>query len=237
MQDTKRIGQIEKIQMLLALGKSTNQHEAESAMAKAQELMMRYKLTQTEVSAHTPLEENPMHRMSFIVNRKRRTMQDTYVLWALGSFYGIQSVYVNLSNSIKYTFLGRKSDVEVAEYLYHFITRFFDNQWDNYCRENPVQGAGRRKDQKSFYHGCYEGIKQVLAANRKRVVTEMGLVPVDDSKAVQQYVHEQFPRLRSSVHEVRLHSASAREAGVAAGRTFSHTRGVTGGPSRRMIGG
>lgn len=236
--DERRVKQIEKIQMLLALGKSSNKHEAESAMAKAQEFMLRFKLSQRDVDSHIPLEDNPMHKISFVLQRKRRTMQDNYVLNILQSFYGVNAVYSNLHDSIRYTLLGRKSDVEVSEYLYHFISRFFDDQWEVYCKENPVQGAGRRKDHKSFFYGCSEGIREVLRANRKRVVTEMGLVPVDDSKAIREYVHEVFPRLRSApASSTTIHSNSARQAGAAAGRTFTHTRGVSGGTTRRQIGG
>lgn len=237
MTDTQTISRIEKIQMLLALGKSNNKHEAESALAKAHDLMLRYKITQGQVAAHTPLEENPMHRMSFVVDRKRRTMQDTYVLWVLNDHFGVNTVYSNLYDSIRYTMMGRKSDVEVAEYLYHFITRFFDDQWDTYCKENPVQGRGRRKDHKSFFHGCYEGIKAVLKESKQRVVTETGLVPVDDKAAISEYVAAQFPRLRSVNVSFSLHSGSAREAGQVAGRKFSHTRGVGAGKPTLQIGG
>ena len=235
--DTQTVNRIEKIQMLLALGKSSNQHEAESALAKAHDLMLRYKISQSQVASHMPLEDNPMHRMSFVVSRKRRSMQDTYVLWLLNDHFGVNCVYSNLSESIRYTMLGRKSDVEVAEYLYHFITRFFDDQWDAYCKENPVYGRGRRKDHKSFFHGCYEGIKAVLKESRQRVVTETGLVPVNDTAALKEYVAEQFPRLRSTVTSITIHSNSARGAGEAAGRTFSHTRGVSGGKATPQLRG
>jgi len=228
---------IVKIQMLLALGTSSNKNEAEAALSKAQELMLKFKLSQAQVDSFKPAEDNPMAKVSFVLPRKRRAMQDSYVLWLLNDFYSVHSVYSNGYESIRYTFLGRQSDVEVAEYLYHFITRFFDTQWESYCKDNPVVGAGRRKDHKSFYYGVYEGIKGVLKEGRQRVVTEMGLVPVDESKAIEQYVGEQFPRLRSATTTTTIRSTTAREAGQAAGRSFTHTRGVSSGKPTLQIGG
>lgn len=40
--------QIEKVKKLLALSKSPNRHEAEQAMLKARELMVQYKISESE---------------------------------------------------------------------------------------------------------------------------------------------------------------------------------------------
>ena len=234
-----REARIEKIQMLLALGQSDNPHESEVALAKAQQMMLAHKISANEVEAHKAQQENPMHKIIFRSPRKRRTMQDTYVIWLLNDFFGIKSVYCNYPSAIQYTFMGRKSDVEMAEYLYHFITRYFQVSWEAFCVANPKQGAGRRKDNKSFFLGCYRGIKSILSESKKKIyqdTQEKGLIIVDDDRALSAYMHECFPRLRSiSEGPINNYSMDASSAGYEAGRKFSVTQGVSAGTTRNLL--
>lgn len=129
---------IAKIQKLLALaGNNSNEHEAAAAAARAQELMLEHDLAMDQVEAHVD------KRTAGIV-REHHTLRERGKPgnWKIGLYTTVAAtsdcwawVY---SNGESATMIGRRLDVEVAEYLFAYLVsqlermqqEFGKTRWD-----------------------------------------------------------------------------------------------------------
>ncbi|RUM89501.1 MAG: hypothetical protein DSZ23_03195 [Thermodesulfatator sp.] len=151
---------IERIRKLLALAQSANEHEANLAMAKARQLMDKYNLRMAEL-------ENTDGYVHVIINHKKKRLErhNRKICLILKKFF---YVYVVLSSQYDpyedtehkvIDLMGRKENVEVAEYVYFFLLRKIRSLWEE--NRKKLNGKGIRA-RNSYYEGLLRGLYDKL---------------------------------------------------------------------------
>jgi len=207
---------IEKIQKLLALAGSPNKNEAEAAMAKAQELMLKHNIDMRSVEQH---DSEYINELSETFRREHPSMK--FVNSIVEKYFFVRVVKSNRREGKFFNYIGEKANVQTAVHTVNFLKATFDRLWKEYKAET---GAGRASKQ-SFVLGLYEGLTEKLDQQRMEAEQKYDLVLVDDPRATEK-MNELFPRLsRRSSRGTRLRDAGARAAGMNVGRNINLSAG------------
>jgi hypothetical protein len=227
---------IEKIRKLLALAKSSNEHESALAMEMAGRLLKRY-----NVQHH--YENGQTNYVYSIINKKRKRIegyQRRIILILKKYFYVdalVSSLYDPLSNETHKTFeiFGKKENVEIAEYCYHFLEEKLSSLW----RQNRASFNGNKRiAKKSYYLGLLQGFSDKLSEQEKsghhhtqsrfspKLSTSSELMVVADT-ALTRFVHARYPRIsKRSMGNTKVYQETY-DKGITIGRSLIIHKGIT----------
>jgi hypothetical protein len=243
---------LERIRKLLALAASANQHEAEIAMRRAHELMLRHNIETAGRAGGYEVRHlgDP---------RKRGNRVEDDIVALLGEFFFVKvirvPVYLPLEGKRGAVFeiAGTRANVELAEHVYAFLLATVDRMWHEVRASNVrrrergdprvAQGAGKPpsiddrvrsgRDRRSYQSGCVRGFRDKLAAERS-ALRGTGLVWIGDGD-LDRFYRARNPRITTRQRRVRVDGAHA--AGREAGRSIVLHKPVTatGGGPRKLL--
>jgi len=200
---------IEKIQKLLALSESSNQHEAENALTKAQDLMVKYNIELSQVKNH---DSEYINETSEIF--KREPLGSIYINDILDNFFFVKIVNSKRDFGKYVNIVGEKQNVKNAIHARKYLFKMFKHLWDTYKKET---GAST-KSRESFYYGLWEGFSEKMKQQREKTEQEYGLVVVEDPN-LNEKLKELFQKLRKSNKKtVNVGDPDALESGKEAGK-------------------
>lgn len=183
---------IDKIEKLLRLATSPNEHEAAAASARAQKLMEKHQIDVLELGGED--EENTLQAMDDFIEGKQR-----YEGWYTNFFNSLAMAYdldPYFSKRRRYTGLrviGLKSDIllfkQVFAYLIETITRLHKSAYkDHKATLAPWEKTSRQYSmdfRKDFCYGCATGIvkniREQKAKRAQEAVQNRELVVVKDA--------------------------------------------------------
>ncbi|MBP5639331.1 MAG: DUF2786 domain-containing protein [Victivallales bacterium] len=205
-----------KVQKLLSLSESPNEHEALLALTKARELMSKYSLTEEETEKN---DSDPFISVEKELSGSRVSNQESWLGGILSEYYDVRCItsrkyYLeddSTSEKSIIIFNGRRSKVKIALYVWDYISRFLENAWLEAFGNSPYRNSVRRK--RDFQYGCLIGIREVMERQNKHPEI-MALVRVD--KELDKYFHARFPRTCRSTGGYRMNK-NLKEAGRMAG--------------------
>lgn len=214
---------LSRVEKLLALAGSDNEHEAALAMQRAGELLSRHNLDLS------PPDDTAFLHLSLNTGRQRMPGYLRGICALLQEYFFVQVVCASVYDPQKDVSLrtielfGRRENVVVAEHCYHFLTGKLASLWQRNRHRFPRGGQRARN---SYLHGVIVGFREKLAARRRQcpapaVKREHGreLILAEDIR-LQNFVAVHFPRLRKgSSRKIRLHADAYRDA-VATGKTL-----------------
>jgi hypothetical protein len=210
---------LDRIRKLLALAGSANQHEAEIAMRRAHELMLRHNIE------HAAQRTYEVRHLGDPQKRGNRIEADIASLLAAYFFVRVIRIPVYLPREGKrggvYEIAGTHANVEMASHVYAFLTATAARLWDEHRRDH------RGRDRLSYQCGVVRGFAEKLAAERKELVGT-GLVWRGDGQ-LDAFYRARNPRITTRSRMVRLDGAHA--AGREAGRSVVLHKPVAHGPS------
>lgn len=227
---------IEKIKKLLALSKSSNEHEAALAAAHAQRLLSEHNLAMTDVEAG---------REAGAAEKVETDSAKTLPKWVWRLLGGVQAAFdcqVVHKGIGKIVFIGVGADAQVASYTFTYL----DKTIRRLCREYMKSIAARRETmnvsdvamvRNSYYLGVANAVcKTILAQKEKTPVTPGALVPVKQAlikKAMSELGEVKEIRSRKSFVD-----SDAYQQGQRDGRDIALHRGVgnDGAAPRAAIG-
>lgn len=225
---------LERIRKLLALAGSSNQHEAELAMRKAHELMLRHNVE--EAAAHGERSFEIRHLGEPL---RRTTRVEADIVALLTQFFFVKvirvPVYLPLlgKRGLVYEILGTHANVEMAAHVYAFLLATAERLWAENRADRRVRSG---RDRLQYQSGVVRGFHEKLATERTEL-RGTGLVWVRDAKLDAEY-HARHPRITTSSRRVRMSDAHA--AGREAGRTVvlhkPVERGASSGGPRLLRG-
>lgn len=230
----------DKIQKLLALANSSNEHEAQAAAKMAQQLLTKYNLTMTEVQK----EEIDYTSELVETDRQRQNPAWKYVQSIVREFFFVEIVQskrsgvgiiggdLRFKSFHIYMVFGKSHNVEIAKFVIEFLMRSFQDLFDDYRKRT---GAGL-SSRNSYYLGLFKGLHEQLKAIRKDVETETGLVVVEDV-GLQDFVKDSLSGKIKSVpskHVINTDSKALNE-GYEKGKTMSIARGLGSSKSKESV--
>ncbi len=215
---------IAKIRKCLALGRSSNEHEAAAALAKARALMEEHGVSQTEL-AMAEIEES--------TSRASRTQKppiwENYLCRTVERALGVASFIA--SNGDR-TFVGRGAAPEIAAYAFAVLFRRLKSARADYVASQLKRCRPGRKRQRA------DIFSQGWASAVYRKIEE--LMPESEPDAlVGQYLAARYPNLVSV--EARRTDAKGRamwddfSRGHSAGRCVDLNQGVGGTAAVAML--
>jgi len=196
---------VNRVKKLMALGESSHKAEAESAIMKAHELMVKHNISLTEI---------PDEDRNFIGRPVGHAMKKvpTYVKTLtrlISDYYFVNAIY--MSKARKFTggnrdvieryveFYGEPHNLDVAEYVFHFLLMEGEREWakfqksedyekrldgvtvDEYDDEYYYQTGNYRKKRKATYSkvafidGVFDGFKEKLKTREELVLEQLNM--------------------------------------------------------------
>lgn len=227
-----------RVEKLLALSQSSNEHEAALAMQKANDLIAKYHIQE--------LGNNREYRYGLgIIDRKRKRIESYQrrICNILHDFFFVRVVLASLYDPLRndtyktIELLGTKENVTIAEYCYHFLENRLASLWS--LNRHRFKGSVRT-EKNSYYLGLLRGFYQKLQEQKKckeesDVQPQMGDLVVAEGKRLEVFVGMRFPRLKkASKSGVKIYGGTYDE-GVAAGKSITFAEGLAG--KRKNFGG
>ena len=226
---------IEKIKKLLRLARSSNPHEAQMAMQRALELAHEHDVAidglnpdvQAQVKKVTHQYTEPVIRFSYEKESAIRICQ---------TFFKVTAVYCSTiimrdgwpQRGRKVIFVGTATDIEIALYVYGFLTHHFSYCWRKH--------RGRLRNRQAFIQGMVAGIVYVLRQAQPKKTpeqikgTELILVEHDS------YISAVIGKTSVRKHLDPDHNASAAfNAGVNHGLTTNIVPALKPGDRTEML--
>ncbi|MCK5802737.1 MAG: DUF2786 domain-containing protein [Lentisphaeria bacterium] len=215
---------MQKVRKLLALAASPNRHEAERAMAKAQQLTARYNLEQMKSNEH-----RDFHSICIDAPALRQT-RDAYPLAnILRDFYFVKCIWIpaavldreKMGKILEIS--GTQRNIRLAHYVHDFVRTFIDREWRAYSKGRRLGRGGRR----DFALGALSGFRNVLETQTHDSPEIAALVKHGDPE-LEAYYHNRFPRIRSIGRGAMRVNTGILEDGESVGRRLVIHPGIEG---------
>jgi hypothetical protein len=206
-----------KIQKLLSLANSDNEHEARLAAEKANALLIKHNLTMQQAKDVSEDYENTVLDLG-----KRAPVVTKYI-----NSIVLKHFFVELIRSRRYgkstiSVLGTKTNVEIAVYVHSYLTIQFESLWKAYKARTGVDASAKQ----SYWMGLFRGLDAQLSAQRAAVQRETGLVVVKDM-GLEKFKASQFNQLtKSAKTNVNIKDTNAMAAGREDGAKMRITKAM-----------
>ena len=184
-----------RIKKLMALAQSQNRHEAESAMAKAHELITKYNIDIIEKNRQRQF-------ISIFLGRPAlRHTRDVYELAALlESFYFVKCIWIP-SFVIEKAKMGRVLEItgtiqnlKIASYVFDVVKNYINSEWRTY-NKNKGLNFYRKTD---FAVGIIRGFSRKLKSQQSSLTGPqagtVALIKLKD-RQLEDYYHFRYPKI------------------------------------------
>lgn len=212
---------LRKIEGLLALATSENQHEAEVAMAQARRLMLRYNLNAARTGRYA------FRHLGRATGRRMAWQRALANILSEYFFVSIIIVPVYRPREKKRGSVleacGTPTNLEMAAYVHGFLVQTAEALWRLHKKQRRLHSD---KDRQSFLYGVMSGFSDKLAAEARRNQQE-GLVWLGDPE-LHAYFRRRHPHVRQVGGRSQLAGGAFSDGHAAGGRIVLH-RGVDGG--------
>ena len=221
--DADRI--LDRIRKLLALAGSANQNEAESAMRKAHELMLRHNV---DLAAASVTRDYEVRHLGDVA--RRQTLVETEIVALLSDLFFVKvirvPVYLPREGKCGSVFeiAGTRPNVEMANHVYAFLLATADRLWRHNRADARVRSG---RDRLSYQSGVIRGFRDKLREERTQL-RGAGLVWVGDAQ-LDEYYRARNPRITTRRRHLRV--GSAHDAGREAGTTIVLHKPIAEGPT------
>lgn len=228
---------INKLKKLLRLSESSNANEAEVAFVKARELAVRHDIELGKINAWGIQDENRYEKGDIDVGR-RESVCGKFTGWILGKYFNVRLVYTGSRlEGKRIVLVGKKSDIELAQYVYGFLNHTFMRKWHEY--REKMGSVVTTRDRGSFLYGMYTGLCEKLDRREKEVraeclsgedINKYALMVINKKEELDNALGEFFPNLRKGAKaRISIRRTDVLSDGVAVGRTIQISKGISGG--------
>ena len=153
---------LDKIAKLLRLTESPNPHEAELALTMAKKLAVENDIDLASVE-DTRLEPQS-YEQGEIVLGKRKPVTGRFVCWIIQEHFNTSIVFGGGRRWGQVVhFVGKKKDIDISIYVFHFLNQTFMSMWHEYKKETECPASSRG----SYFYGLYKGIANKLTLARQ----------------------------------------------------------------------
>jgi hypothetical protein len=214
----------DKVKKLLALSHSSNEHEAQASLLKAQELMIQHGLAMRDIAA-------PLEYKEVVENRAMQFGRMPWYVSPLGKLiadnfrcYGIKQRNKEPQIAI-ITFIGLKEDAEVAGDVFRAANEYLSARLKMVRYEMRTKKNLSREQQNRFANDYAKGFIHGLKAKFQEQIKQhdWGIVLVRDT-AVEKYM-EQMDIQPAKKAAAPFYNSSVYDEGYQDGRNFEQSSG------------
>ncbi len=224
---------LRRVEKLLSLANSANEHEALLAMKKVRELYQNYDFDYFGLLA----EKNHICK-TIITGKKRLPRHYSLLAVLLNEHFQVRVIFSHLYDAKKLdTFqtlqiLGASHHVSIADYVFSFLLSRLESEWRQHGL-NYQQSS--RRTQADFYFGIIQGFKQKLASldqtpsadKDSKVLSQKNALMIQIDHDADQYVKFKFPRLRKTTFSTSTTDQTAVQEGMRRGRSINLSKAIS----------
>lgn len=204
---------LRKVKKLMALATSSNKHEAEQAMIKSQQLLLKHNIDVSNVED----DEEEKIFLKRIMKQTKKSAKMRSIAQILGTFF-VNTVY-NRSEGFTYLeVVGSATNVEIAEYVAKTLERELDTLWDQAKEQQPdLKGAIAKN---SFFIGVARGYCNKIHFLKRQYDTNTSNALILIEKKLKYATAMAYPQLSKSSSHASYCSKSS-QLGEQAGRELN----------------
>ena len=227
--ETGRI--VDKVGKLLALAGSTNEHEAQAAMAAAQRLMLKHNLETVAASLAGPRRYGFRHLGP---PSARISEAERILAGVLAAHFFVECIWVPVWRPLEgkrgtvLEIAGTPENLALAEHVYAFLLATAERLWQEHRRRRWM--ADRDRERRAYQAGVLAGFRETLEKQAAEQARE-ALVWTGDADLTD-YHSARHPRVRTVSYASSARS-DHHSAGRAAGRGIVLHKPVAAGSSSR----
>jgi hypothetical protein len=204
------LAKIRKLLELASNERNPSRHEAESAMAKVQELLAKHDLELADIEASG--RQTPQEEIGTLPGKRYRRLdpQDKLIFDILARYFQVRLLYEpsgyesfdtdNGRFCRRVLFVGKQTHVLIARYVYGFLSGEFERQWKSFA-----EATGKtRSSQRDFFTGLYHDLRDTLEREKKTRLETLtpdqkeGLAKLDRDEDLMAWIRDKFPEVRST---------------------------------------
>lgn len=238
-EDEERL--LKRVEKLLSLASSANEHEAALAMQRVRQLYAKYNIDRIEGR------RDASNVYCMISHKKRRIEStDSMIFSILTEHFFVKAIYTNLYDATDLCeykaveLLGTRENVLMAEYVYFFLRNQLRALWKDFKRRTGKEGARAKR---SYSLGVLTGFRDKLAAEPSIAREDTETRPASVSQALlkvgdrelEEFVGFRHPRLTSRRWGTGSGDRSSYDAGVADGGKVTIHKGITKSDGNRGL--
>lgn len=198
---------LRKIQKLMALSASCNPYEAEQAMIKARQLLLKHHLDGEHMAAGGPDEKMFLKRL---LKQKKATAKMRCIGKILETFF-VSTVFSRASGHVYLEILGDAVNVEISEHVAHVLQIELDRLWGQAKQQNnSLKGAASKN---CFFMGIAKGYCNKIEALKRTCNAEVHQALVCIEKSLEDARRFVYKRLRQTRTSGNLYSPEAAAMG------------------------
>lgn len=190
---------LRKVQKLMALSTSSNRNEAEQAMIKSQQLLLKHNMESRYIG-----KEEERSVLKRIMKQSKKDARMESIAHILETFF-VTIVYNRGGGSIVLEILGSQVNVEIAEYVAGVLQGEMDKLWGQAQQNCYLRGTVARN---SFFRGLAKGYCDKINALKKAYNQETAQALMVIEKKLVDVKEMVYPRLTS----MRSSGGYSREA-------------------------
>lgn len=141
---------LRKVQKLMALATSSNKHEAEQAMIKSQQFLLKHNIDFKNIED----EDDEKIFLKRIMKQKKESAKMRSIAKILETFF-VNTVYNRKNGCIYLEVIGNSTNVEIAEYVANTLQHQLDVLWNQAKKHQPDLKGTIAKN--SFFIGVAQG--------------------------------------------------------------------------------
>ncbi|MCP3899971.1 MAG: DUF2786 domain-containing protein, partial [Desulfobacteraceae bacterium] len=227
---------LKKVEKLMALGKSSNEAEAQSASRKANYLLNKYNLQQIK----TEDDKQDIKYLTICHKKKRIKSIQRAILSVLRNYYYVDCITSNTYHSQDDTvyksivLVGQRESLKVAEYVYHFLLDTDQTLWLSFKKKNNA----KQREKISFDMGFIAGIEHnhnIVFEDSEIKINKNSSLPAKIIKSLMEKnqqnnqieISRLFPKLRAVKYGKHQTSSGAFKQGFQHGKNTHINKGMT----------
>lgn len=216
-----------KIQKLMALSGSSNSNEAEQAMIKSQQLLLKHNIETIEIA---DADEEKMFLLR-VIKQRRMDAKMTSIGKILETFF-VNTVYNRQDDFTYLEILGTATNVEIAEYVAGVLEHEFDKLWEQTKRQHSQLKGMIAKN--SFFKGLAKGYCEKVKALERGYHSELSNALMVIEKKLIDAKNMAYPRLVSNKSYSR-HCSNSSALGEQIGRHLNINPAVKSSKSSEVF--
>lgn len=207
-----------KIQKLMALSNSSNKNEAEQAMIKSQQLLLKYNIE----SKYIENDDGEKIFLKRILKQKQKDAKMRSIAKILETFF-VSSVFRRAGDFTYLEILGSAVNVQIAEYVAATLQQKLDILWERTKQEHKLKGIIAKN---SFFLGLAKGYCDKISFLKKSYQMDITQALVVLEKKLIEAQNMVYPRLTfNRSQNGYCHEAS--KLGEHAGHNLNINQGIS----------
>jgi len=203
---------VEKVQKLLRLSKSDNEHEASLAMANANKLLLKYNLEMSdvdEIDINEILEETVMSGKRMI----------SWKLLLLNAIMDLNNCTIITHNRIRgeksVKAIGKKQNIAISMSMFDYVCKTMDRKLKHFSGDAFAFRMG-------FTSAIQQKVREIIQSRKTDVqMSDCTALVVQEKALVKQFIDEKYNNLKSKSLNTKGVDRQGYMAGMNEGRNVS----------------